>query len=228
MQSCPKTLVIFDLDYTLTKKGTWGRFVWQIIKGRPWRWVPFLWVTVRDQLRYRRGEIPRIQVKETMIRMCMAGKCKKVMLEHARRFAEREVKYGLRPGGIRALEQHKSNGAVIIIISAAADIIVAEIAKRLNVKYFLATEMGWDAQGKLKERFASPNCYGPEKKIRFEKFLLKHPDISENFEKSIMYSDSHSDIPLMSECDVGVAVHPSKKLREVAHQYNFTIADWNS
>jgi len=200
MQSCPKTLVIFDLDYTLTKKGTWGRFVWQIIKGRPWRWVPFLWVTVRDQLRYRRGEIPRIQVKETMIR----------------------------PGGIRALEQHKSNGAVIIIISAAADIIVAEIAKRLNVKYFLATEMGWDTQGKLKERFASPNCYGPEKKTRFEKFLLEHPDISENFEKSIMYSDSHSDIPLMSECDVGVAVHPSKKLREVAHQYNFTIADWNS
>lgn len=221
-----KTLAIFDLDYTLTKRGTWGRFVWQIIKGRPWLYLPFLIATISAQLRYRRGKIPRIQVKETMIKWCMAGKSKSEMMQHASLFADREVPDLLRPGGLKKLRAHQVAGDEIIIISAAADIIVKEICKRLNVKYFLASEMGWDAEGRLVKEFSSPNCYGDEKTVRYESFLVQHPELE--FDGTVMYSDSHSDLPLMTLCDRAVAVHPSKKLRAIADHYNFTIVDWNS
>jgi len=221
-------LAIFDLDYTLTKSGTWGRFVWQVIKGRPWLWLPFLTAAVRAQMRYKKGLIPRVQVKETMIKWCMVGKSLEEMLAHAARFAEKDVRTGMRPGAIRALEAHKTAGDEIIIISAAADIIVAEIAKRLDVKYFLASEMGWDNQGRLKIEFASPNCYGEEKCVRYDAFLDAHPELAGKITETVMYSDSHSDLPLMLKCDEAVAVHPSRKLRELANQYNFTIVDWNS
>ncbi len=221
-------LAIFDLDYTITKNGTWGRFVWQVIKDRPWLWIPFLTAAIRAQIRYKKGLIPRVQVKETMIKWCMVGKPRAEMLAHAKRFAEREVPTRLRPGALRALRAHKAAGDEIIIISAAADIIVKEIAERLDVQYFLASDMGWDNEDRLKIEFASPNCYGEEKCVRYEAFLKEHPELAKNITETVMYSDSHSDVPLMRKCDQGVAVHPSKKLRALADQYNFTIVDWNS
>jgi len=41
-----KTFAIFDLDYTLTKRGTWGRFVWKSVKSRPYLWGPLLVSTI--------------------------------------------------------------------------------------------------------------------------------------------------------------------------------------
>ncbi len=223
-----KTLAIFDLDYTLTKRGTWGRFCWQVIKSRPWLYIPFLAAAIRAQMRYKKGLIPRVQVKEAMIRWSMIGKSKTEMLDHAARFADREVPDLLRPGGLRKLREHQQAGDDVIIISAAADIIVEAICERLGVEYFLASDMGWDEQDRLKAEFASPNCYGKEKVVRYRAFLDEHIEIADNTAKTIMYSDSHSDIPLMAICDEGVAVHPSAKLKSQANQYKFTIVDWNS
>ena len=223
-----KTLAIFDLDYTLTKRGTWGRFSWQIIKARPWLYIPFLAAAIRAQMQYKKGKIPRVQVKEAMIKWSMIGKSKAEMLDHAARFADREVPNLLRPGGLRKLREHQQAGDEVIIISAAADIIVEAICERLGVAHYMASNMGWDDQDRLKGEFASPNCYGEEKVIRYQAFLKDHPEIVDETKQTIMYSDSHADIPLMSICDQGVAVHPSDKLRAVANQYKFTIVDWNS
>lgn len=222
------TLAIFDLDYTLTKRGTWGRFCWQIIKLRPWLYVPFLVAALRTQMRYKKGKLPRIRVKEAMIRWSMVGKSKAEMIAHAQRFAELEVPELLRPGGLRQLREHQAAGDEIIIISAAADIIVDAICEKLDVEHFLASEMGWDMQDKLKIAFASPNCFGEEKVRRYQEFLAKHPEIAAKVNHTVMYSDSHADIPLMSQCDEAFAVHPSDRLRTQADQLNFTIVDWNS
>ena len=35
-------IAIFDLDYTLTKRGTWGRFVIKSVRFKPWLWGPLL------------------------------------------------------------------------------------------------------------------------------------------------------------------------------------------
>ena len=120
-------LVIFDLDYTLTKRGTWGRFVWMNIKTRPHIWLPLLFSTILMQWRYKRGQIPRVRVKQAMMRWSMVGKSRKNLDIMAERFAEKEIKSGLRPGALQALERHRAQGDNLMIASAAVDLSLIHI-----------------------------------------------------------------------------------------------------
>jgi len=66
-------IAIFDLDYTLTKRGTWGRFTIRSVRFKPWLWLPLCIAAARAQWRYKQGSIPRIQVKQAMMRWSMVG-----------------------------------------------------------------------------------------------------------------------------------------------------------
>jgi len=205
-------LAIFDLDYTLTKQGTWGRFVVQMVRGRPHLWLPLLFSAGLTQLRYKLGLLPRVRVKQAMIRWSMIGKPKAEMLEQARKFGEAEVPDGLRPGALRALEQHKAAGDTIMIVSAAVDIIVADIAGRLDIKHYLATDMSWDENDSLRQEFATPNCYGSEKVRRLEAYFTENPELKQNHTLITMYSDSYSDVEILRFCEILSAGRGSRLL----------------
>ena len=127
-------IAIFDLDYTLTKRGTWGRFVIKSVRFKPWLWGPLLFASAWAQWRYKQGKIARIRVKQSMMRWSIAGKTHSEIELLAQNFADNELKTGLRPGALLALEAHRAKGDEIIIASAAVDIIVAAIAKGLGIK----------------------------------------------------------------------------------------------
>ena len=84
-------LAIFDLDYTLTKQGTWGRFVWQFVRFKPYIWLPLLLDAGITQFRYKRGKLPRVRVKQAMMKWCMVGKSKLEMEAAAATFADKEL-----------------------------------------------------------------------------------------------------------------------------------------
>jgi len=219
-------LAIFDLDYTLTKRGTWGRFVFQNVKKQPWRWLPLIITTLRHQWLYKKGKIPRIGVKKAMMCKSMTGKGQQEIEALAEKFAEKEVPSKLRPGAIRALKAHRDKGDTIIIASAGACVVVEAIARRLNITHWVATDMKWENDC-VADKFASKNCYGQEKLARVLQLFednktLKHSDTHITF-----YSDSHSDIEMFTFCDIGVAVNPSSKLRATADELGIEIVDWN-
>lgn len=222
----PHKIAIFDLDYTLTKRGTWGRFTWQLVKSRPHLWIPLLVSALLTQRRYKKGLIERVEVKKAMMRYSMKGRSKTALEMAAKKFAAAEVPNKLRPGGLRKLKEYQAAGCKVIIISAAIDILVKEIAILLNVEDFLATDMDWTDDGKVKIGFASPNCYGQEKVHRFNAYLKERPEL-QNLPR-IMYSDSHSDIYLMKLCDEAVAVHPSAKLKKLASEYGYPVGNWDN
>lgn len=220
-------LAIFDLDYTLTKRGTWGRFVVQMVKGRPHLWLPLIISAGSAQLAYKRGKIPRVKVKQAMMRWCMVGKPRAEMLDAAEKFAAREVPTGLRPGALRQLDEHRQAGDEIMIVSAAVDILVKAIARRLDIDHLLATDMGWDGNDCLSAEFASPNCYGSEKVTRLKAFFAENPDMKQNHTIITMYSDSYSDLDILQFCDIGIAVNPDKTLSGAAEMLGFNIVDWD-
>lgn len=221
-------LAIFDLDYTLTKRGTWGRFVWINVRYRPHVWLPLLIAAGWTQWRYKRGHKPRIAVKTEMLRWSMRGRPKSGMEALAAEFADREVSSGLRPGAIAALEEHRVQKDTIIMASAAVDLVTDPIAKRLGIKHIVSTEMSWDADNRLEAAFASKNCYGPEKLRRVEDLLAQHPELKHNHTIITMYSDSYSDIDILRFADVGVAVNPDRRLESAAAKYGFRVVDWNA
>jgi len=220
-------LAIFDLDYTITKRGTWGRFVWRVIRSRPWLSVPLLVSAARHQWLYKKGKIPRIAVKQAMMRWSMVGKSRAEMLRYAEDFAKNEVPRKLRPGAVRALEAHKAAGDVIIIASAAVDIIVEAVSRHLGVEYWVATEMAWEDDRLLAE-FASKNCYGAEKLNRILTLFDENTDLKHFDTHITFYSDSHSDIEMFNFCDIGVAINPNRKLQNIAAKLGIEIIDWNN
>lgn len=221
-----RNLAIFDLDYTLTRKGTWGRFMWMCLKKYPWKWPVFLTATLLQQLKYKQGKVPRITVKETMIKCAIKGWSKDRLESLAQKFATEEVPNKLRPGGIKALQAHKKKGDYILIASAAADILVTPITALLNVDGFVATNMGWDGDHRLKQNFSSRNCYGVEKLARVKSYMVEAGLVRENIHVTA-YSDSHADVPLFEFADEVVVISPSKKLIEIANNRNWSIHEWD-
>jgi len=220
-------IAIFDLDYTLTKKGTWGRFVVKNVKFKPWLWLPLAISAGVTQWRYKQGHFPRIRVKQAMMRWSMVGKSRAYMEKLAEEFAENEVTNGLRPGAVKALNEHRANGDLIIIASAAVDLIVRPIAERLNIEHWVATDMKWTDE-KLSPDFASKNCYGPEKLERVKALFAQNSELKQNHTIITMYSDSYSDIEILRFCDKGVAVNADRKLKKASGEEGFEVADWGS
>ena len=220
-------IAIFDLDYTLTKRGTWGRFVVKTVKFKPWLWLPLALSAGLTQWRYKQGHLPRIRVKQAMMRWSMVGKSRAELESLAQEFANNEIKNGLRPGAMKALEAHRAKGDVIMIVSAAVDVIVKPIAERLQIEHWQATDMKW-VDDRLAAEFASKNCYGAEKVVRLKALLAENPHLKQNNTHITMYSDSYSDIDILRFCDKGVAVNADRKLTKASGDEGFDLVDWGS
>jgi len=218
-------LAIFDLDYTLTKKGTWGRFIASTIKTRPHLWLPILAAMAKNQWLYKRGLAPRCGVKKAMMRLSIVGWPEDRVKNYAQAFAKREVESGLRPGAIKALEAHRAAGDTLIIASAAVDAVVRPMCELLGINHYVATDMAYES-GILSSEFASENCYGPAKLRRMKAYLKQNAALQHNHTIITMYSDSHSDLDILLWADVGIAVDPSKRLKSLANQNGLKVVSW--
>lgn len=220
-------IAIFDLDYTLTKRGTWWRFVWTWwVWPRPYLWIPFLLAAGWAQLSYKLGNLPRADVKIAMIRWAMKGASKDEVHRRGLAFAQREVKRGLRAGAFKAIKAHKDRGDKLMIISAAVDVVAQPIGDMLGFDYVLATEMAFDERNKLQLKFKTSNCYGAEKVKRFNKILDDTAVLQQYHTNVTFYSDSYSDLAMFKRANVCVAIHPDKKLSRHAAQESWHIMQW--
>lgn len=216
------TIAVFDLDYTLTQRGTWGRFVWRTVRTRPWFWAPLLFETIRDQIEYKAGRRPRGAVKRSMMRWSLMRRSRADLESMADTFANEEIRSGLRPGGLAALAYHRDRGDHILIASAAVDLIVNPIAKRLKVDGVVCTQMAW-AGDRLEDRFASDNCYGDAKRDAVTSYL-KAKNLSG---ATVFYTDSRADFALLSIMDQTIVVDPKSKTLAEAQELNLPIQSWS-
>jgi len=218
-----KKLAIFDLDYTLTKRGTWGRLISRSVRHKPHLWLPLLFSTALFQYRYKTGQLARGDVKKNMMRWGMTGKSRLQLEAMAEKFANKEVRQGFRPGGLAALEKHKANGDHILIASAAVDLIVGRISSKIDADGYVCTRLDWDENDCLLPDFASPNCYGAEKLERVKDYIRAH---KLGHLSTVFYSDSHADIPVLRFVDQPVAIDPDAKLTAAARAEGFDIQNW--
>lgn len=221
---------VFDLDETITTRGTWGRFVSQAVKGKPHKLIG-LWARAGvGQILYKFGPKERISVKRGMLRWSLTGQSRAHLQNLADRFADEEVISGLRPGAVRQIDAHRAAGDHILIASAGADLVVEAIAKRLGIDTVVSTKLAWKRVGGdevCARHFATENCYGPGKLIALRKCLETFDDFQREAAHITVYTDSHSDLPVLDFADKGVAVNGDKKLLKAAHVYGFETVNWS-
>ena len=221
---------VFDLDETITTRGTWGRFVSQSVKGKPLKFLG-LWARAGlSQALYKFGPKERITVKRAMLRRSLSGQSRAHLQNLADRFADEELRSGLRPGAVRQIEAHRAAGDHILIASAGADLVVEAIARRLGVETVISTKLAWNGEGDNQtcaRNFGSENCYGPGKLVKLRKCLETFPDFQRKTAYITMYSDSYSDLPVLRFADKGVSVNGDSKLLKAADVYGFETVNWS-
>jgi HAD superfamily hydrolase (TIGR01490 family) len=226
-QQAKQGIAIFDLDETLTKKGTWGRFVLASIKRKPHKWLPFFASSLFSQAKYMLGKGPREHVKESMMRWTLSGRSHTDLMAMAEIFAQNEIENGLRDQARLVLQRHKDAGDRIIIATAAVDLIIEPIARRLGVDEVVCTKMAYHEDGTLAQKLGGENCYGAGKLKLVKEYLDGDPKYRRDHAHITMYSDSRSDLDILRWADVGIAVNPSPRLTKCAPEYGFAVQDWD-
>lgn len=211
---------IFDMDRTLTRSGTWSRYMFSVNRGRPsfYLRLPFL---LLHAIAYKLGLFSRQSVKEHGLKTLAWAK-REDLEEAAYRFAEQEVQRGLRRQTQQILEQHRGRGDKLVMATAAAELVAKPIAKLLGMQVLICTELEWSPDDRLTGKLAGPNCYGQAKLD-----LILAADEQHDFSAPTTgYSDHVSDLPFLKWVDEGVAVNPSRGLTRIAAKAGIRIEDW--
>lgn len=212
---------VFDLDRTVTHHSTFIPFLWFVAQRRPHRLL-LLPAILLTAVLYCLGLVSRGGIKILMLTCILGGVSRATVERHAVAFVARCVKGGLRPGARQAIAKASAEGRTLVLATASFDFYVEPLARQLGFHKIVATRAAWSTTGRLTGRIDGENCYGAEKLRRLEQAL---PELKRSH-RVTAYSDSHADLPLLSWADHGVAVNPSRRLRQEAQAAGLETVDW--
>ena len=220
-----ETLALFDLDHTL---------------------IPFDSGMAWTQFLVRRGVLPAEAqahylaccqrfVAGTLDIHAMHRECLRPIVHHPRAALaqwqrEFEAEMARRvPAAMRALVQrHRDEGDLCAIVTATTQLIAEPFARVFGIDMLLATQAA-TAAGSFTGEIDGDPCYREHKLTRVERWLASRspqsPATLAAFERSWCYSDSISDLPLLSAVTHPVAVRPDERLRAHALRCGWRILD---
>ena len=220
-------IAIFDLDRTLTRRGTYSPFLIFAAKRLcPWRLAALPWVML-GMIGYKCKILSRSRLKELMQRAMMGATTDINRLEPVvAAFVLRTLKAGIYPEAFTQIARERAVGSTIVIASAAHHFYLEPLAIALGADHVIGTRSTIVA-GRLSWQIAGQNCYGAEKRRRISEFL-HHADSASGKAEICFYSDDLSDLPSFELADDRIAVNPSRSLKKLAMRNNWPIIDWKT
>lgn len=213
-------IVVFDLDYTVTKNDTFLSFLGLVLLRRPMRWpaaclLPFFYIW------HKAGRRDNEWLKERFL-SCVAGGLSRERLEHYRNLlVPRILARDIRDGAREALRRHRDAGDYLVLASASFDFYVVRLAAELGFSETVCTLADWNEGGTLSGKIDGRNCYGDEKVRRLNSVITRRA----NFRR-IVYTDHHSDLPLCRWANEIRLVKPTAKLLRALADEPYQLLDW--
>lgn len=137
-------------------------------------------------------------------------------------FMEESIKPIMNPAGKDKVEEHRSNGDHLVIITATNSFVTGPIAHAFGINDLIATEPEM-INGQYTGKIDGIPCFQDGKITKLNKWL---ENSSMNLEGSYFYSDSHNDLPLLEQVTFPVAVDPDKTLEKVANERGWPIQNF--
>ncbi len=217
-------LVIFDLDRTIVRFGTYTPF----LLWHAWHYAPHRLLLAPVMLlamaAYKLKAFSRSRLKEIMFTLMVGRRPVSHLEEASDAFAAMIVREKCYTDALEAIEHHKADGDILVLATASYEIYAAPIARALGFDHLVATALVVEG-GTVLPRLDGDNCYGTAKRAMIED-LIKVQKL-EGLE-TLFYTDDHSDIPTLDRVDAAVAVNPTRKLRRYADRHDrVTIAIWH-
>ncbi|MDH4053549.1 MAG: HAD-IB family hydrolase [Rubrivivax sp.] len=113
------------------------------------------------------------------------------------------------------VQRHLAAGDLCVIVTATTRFIAEPFARLFGVADLVATEAARH-EGLLTGEIAGDPCFREHKRTRVGHWLAQRRASLEDFEESWFYSDSASDLPLLSAVTHPIAVDPDPRLRSHA------------
>lgn len=155
-----RPIVAFDFDGTLTTKDSFTAFLrW---KAEPWGYLAGLAALSPKLLAYPFHR-DRGRLKAAVIRRFLGGMAADRLAAQAEAFAVRAAQSMLRPDAIQAWRNWRSQGALMVIVTASPEILVQPFARGLGADLLIGTRLEIDEDGRITGRLIGANCRGPEK-----------------------------------------------------------------
>jgi HAD superfamily hydrolase (TIGR01490 family) len=206
----------FDVDHTLTRRSSGGRFVAEamrrsVLPRRLLLLLPWYSLTYRLGLfrpgAYERG-FPSLR-----------GVARSTLERIARESFEGALKSDLFPAAVQLVKKLQAGGRRVVLATSSLDLIVQPLAEFLGVDGVLATELEF-ADGSCTGHFVGTPMFRGGKRERVLSFLEKEgvPPSDCSF-----YSDSIYDLPLLESVGAPVVVNPDFRLRRVARRRGWKI-----
>jgi HAD superfamily hydrolase (TIGR01490 family) len=123
---------------------------------------------------------------------------------------------------IAEINTHKSNGLKVIILSSALDSICRNISEQLGMDGYICSALEVE-EGYLTGRPAGRFCYGDEKLNRLNGYCIAN---NTDLNSIWYYSDSISDLPVLSAVGNPVCINPDRALKKEAFKRGWKILLW--
>jgi HAD superfamily phosphoserine phosphatase-like hydrolase len=111
----------------------------------------------------------------------------------------------------------------VAIVTGAWPYTARPLARSLGIEHVLASELEVGDGGRFTGRFVSPLCYG-EGKIQLVSRLAEK--LGFRIEDATFYSDSFTDLPLLSAVREPIVVNPDLRLALHARRRGWRVERW--
>ncbi len=126
------------------------------------------------------------------------------------------------PAARRAIERHRERGDEIVLLTSSTQYATEPVARALGIEHVLCSRLevaGGRFTGKLQTI-----CYGPHK-VRHAEALAAERGL--DLDHIWFYSDSYTDLPMLSRVGVAVAVNPDARLERHARRARWQVEHWS-
>ena len=214
------SLAIFDLDNTLIGGDSdylWGEFLCEIgaVDAEIHRQKNEHYFQ-----QYNRGELDIYEYSEFAIEPLSRFSMKELASMH-QKFLDEVIKPIYLDKAQKLINEHKSQGDTILVITATSRFVTEPIAKLYGIDNILAIEAEV-VDGRYTGKIVGIPTYAAGK---VDNLMLWLEQNDETLAGSSFYSDSHNDIPLLDVVDHPVAVNPSDALKTYAEDRGWPILD---
>ncbi|MDR0643924.1 MAG: HAD-IB family hydrolase [Treponema sp.] len=207
---------IFDIDYTLIRKSTAYHFLLEALNQNRIS-LKQLGKLPLDWLRYKFGVIHFDFIEKALIHM--AGIDESAIDEVAESCFKHRLLRNVYREGERLIKRIQNEGGEVILATSSFYNLIRPLERFLGIKESLASRLEFE-NGKTTGRVVGKALFGANKKEAVEAWIKQR---SVSAYDLWFYSDSYTDVPLLSMVGHPVAVNPDRFLRQKAHQNKWRI-----
>jgi len=213
-------LAVFDLDGTITHRDTLLPYVMGFPMSAPRKYLGMLclfWTVPLFVLRLR----DHADAKQAFVRSTLRGQSRSRIQAYTAEFVPAVIKSGVFADALARIEQHRQQGARLVLMSASTDLYVPAFGEALGFDEVICTGVQWDGD-RLDGRLTTPNRRGTEKTRCFEALRRAHPGVV-----TAAYGNAGSDLDHMRLADQPLLVNASASARRAAKRLGVpTAAHW--